>query len=178
MKVCNLDYIPERLHRNNRTPIDIFEIGEQLYMRCHPHVIENPYKDISITELSHNRSGLQSETLCNPRDVLFNIKEEESEQQYSELMVCTIAIKSLNDESKYFKIFRDDKNSVESVGSIELIHEPEDCMYPHCVFRVKLNSKIVTYNNYKQTLKKSNRIRAAMKEEFASMIVQGKLSQE
>lgn len=50
-------------------------------------------------------------------------------------------------------------------------------MYPHSVFRVRLNGEIVTYENYKDTLKKVNKIRNLLKEELASMIRQNQVSQ-
>lgn len=178
MSNCSLNYIPDRLKRNNRPIINKFEIGEFLYMRCPPESLSNPYRSISITELSHNRSGLKSEILCNPEDVLFSILEKEHFEKYANKEICTLEIVSLNESNNYRKTFKEEKESIEFEGILELLHEPEQCMYPHSVFRVWLNNEIVTYDNHKNTLGKQTKIRNRIKEELASMIIQRRVSQE
>lgn len=172
---CELPYIPERLHQGNRGPISTFEVGEHLYFRCNAEVLDNPYKSISITELSHNRKGLSSETLSNPDDVLFNINLDETEERYTGLEICTIEIKSLDSNYQYVKNFTESKNNVDHNCTFKLIHDPAVCMYPHCVFRVWINNELITYDNYNQTIKKLNKIRAFLKEDLASMILQREL---
>lgn len=172
---CTLVYIPERLHQRNRTPITSFEVGERLYFRCKSEVLDNPYKAISITELSHNRSGLNSNILCVPDDVLFNIKENEPEERYEGLEICIIEIKYLESNSVYNKTYSETKNSAQFNCRIRLIHEPDCCMYPHSVFRVWINDELITYDNYNDTVKKLNKIRSLLKNELASMIIQNAL---
>ena len=178
MQECPLPYIPSRLHKKNKPIIEQFEVREFLYMRCKPEVLSNPYKYISITELSHNRSGLAKNILCNPDDVLYSIKENESFEKYVEMEVCTLEIKSLNENYKFKKNFTESKDGNNHTSILELFHEPEPCMYPHSVFRVWLNDEKVTYDNYKTTLKKTHKIRNAIKEELASMIRRKQVSQE
>ena len=101
MQECPLPYIPSRLQIKNRLRIEQFEIGEFLYLRCKPEVLNNPYRDISITELSHNRSGLKDNILCNPDDVLYCIKENEAFEKYPDMEVCTLEIISLNEHNKF-----------------------------------------------------------------------------
>lgn len=183
MPECSISYIPVRLKRNNRPIIETFEVGEHLYMRCNPTDLENPYKNISITELSHNRAGLQADILCNPDDVLFSIKTEELVEKYTDKVVCTLRVISLNEGNKYKKVYKQTKKDtgtnqdIEYTGVIELIHEPEPCMYPHCVFRVWVNDEKITYDNHKHTLSKLHEIRAHIKEELASMIISRQVSQ-
>src|ERR1035437_6120856 len=134
MQECLVAYIPERLRKNGRPPIDRFDIGEYLYLRCKPTVLSNPYTGISIVELSHNRGGLRDDILCNPDDVLYSIKIEEPFEKYITMVVCTLEIINLNDENKYRKIFSEEKTGVKYEGVMELLHEPDACMYPHSVF--------------------------------------------
>ena len=178
MQGCPLHYIPGRLHTNDRQIIDEFEVNENLYKRCKPEDLKNPYWAATLSELSHNRSGLTGDILCNPDDVLYNIKLEEQAEKYEGLKVCTIRIKDLNDENRYKKTFSEIKNGEIFNAVIELFHDPIPCMYPHSVFRIWLNGEIVTYENYKQTLKKVNRIRNSIREELASMIRKNELSQK
>ena len=178
MQECSIGYIPQRLQQNGKPIIEKFEVGECLYMRCKPEALKNPYESISITELSHNRAGLQHNILCNPDDVLYSIKSDEPFEKYEGLDVCTLAIKSLNANNQYHKEYSEEKNGQTYTGMIKLLHEPVPCMYPHSVFRVWLNGETVTYDNYKQTLKKVTKIRNLLKEELASMIRRNQVSQD
>ncbi len=178
MQECLLPYIPTRLHTNDKPIIEQFEVGEYLYMRCTLDQLSNPYKSISITELSHNRSGLKDNILCNPDDVLFSITQDEEFGKHENLDICTLEIISLNAGGKFNKLYTESKNEITYTGRLELLHEPESCMYPHCVFRVWLNNDRVTYDNYKATLKKVQKIKTEMKEELASMIRKKQVSQD
>lgn len=178
MQECLLHYIPNRLHTNDRQIIDEFELNENLYKRCKLEDLKNPYRASTLSELSHNRSGLIEDILCNPNDVLYNIEPGGQAEKYEELKVCTIRIKDLNMENKYKKTFSEIKNGETFNAIIELFHDPIPCMYPHSVFRIWLNGEIITYENYKQTLKKMHQIRNSIREELASMIWKKELSQK
>ena len=177
MPICSIPHIPDRLKLNGRPIIVEFEIGEFLYMRCDQGVLDNPYEKISITELSHNRSGLKGNTLCNPDDVLFSIKETDGFEKYADKEICILEIKSLTPANKFKKTYSETKDTLIYNCEFELLHEPELCMYPHCVFRVVINEEIVTYANYKTTLRKVTKIRNSLKEELASMIVRQAINQ-
>jgi len=82
MQGCRLAYIPDRLHTNDRPIINEFEVNENLYLRCKAEDLENPYRGVTITELSHNRSGLKDNIICNPDDVLYNIKQNKPIEKY------------------------------------------------------------------------------------------------
>ncbi len=177
MQNCNLDYIPDRLHTNNRPIINKFNVGQLLYHRASPEIIENPYKTVTIAELSHNLGGHPEKILSLPEDVLFSIKEEEDFEKYTDKEICTLRIISLNNLNQYDKDFSQEKNGEKATAKIKLLHDPVGCMYPHCVFRVWLNGTIVTYKNYKQTLNKWKKIRTELKQELASMIIHRVISQ-
>ena len=176
-EACSISYIPERLHRNNRPIIDHFEVGECLYMRCKPDVVHNPYMGISITELSHNRQGLSTNYLSIPDDVMYNIDIEKNYEIIPDRVICILKIKSLNAENKYRKVFTQTKNEHQHECVIELLHDPECCMYPHAVFRVWLDNIRITYDNYEKTINKLKEIKQKLKYELASMIVRLEVDQ-
>jgi len=176
MQECSLPYIPVRLHQQNKLNINQFEVGEFLYRRCNELELENPFATITLTELSHNRGGFNENILCNPEDVLFSIREEEEFEKYDKV-VCSLRIRDLNKDNGYKKEYNEVKNNQTISCTIELFHEPEPCMYPHCVFRIKLGDVIVIFDNNKQTLKNYNIIRNSLREELASMIVKRQVSQ-
>lgn len=178
MKECNLPHIPSRLHTNQRPIIKAFEVDEFLYRRCKPEELENPFKTVSIRELSHNRSGLEQNILCNPEDVLFNIIQDDDKERYEEMVVCTLKIKSLTDDNKYKKNYEQIKGGKTYTCQMELLHEPEPCMYPHCVFRIFIDGIVVDKDNYDITIKKLNEIRTRLKEELASIIFRREVRQE
>lgn len=176
MLECSIPYIPARLKTNDRPILEQFQVGEFLYMRCKAESLQNPYKSISITELSHNRSGQSDIPLCNPDDVLYSIKKEEEFEKYTGLEICTLEIISLNQDNKYAKEYTHEKDGIESHGKLELLHEPKPCMYPHSVFRVWFNGTLVTYQNYASTIGRYKEIRTKIKEELASMIRRTRVS--
>lgn len=178
MQECTLPYIPSRLHTKNNPIINTFDIGEFLYRRCNPEELANPFKTISITELSHNRGGLTSQPLCNPSDVLLSINQDEDFEIYGDKVVCTLVIKSLKENNTFKKEYTQEKGNQVYTCFLELFHDPVSCMYPHCVFRVVINEEIITYHNYKNTLGKLTQIRNELKEELASMIIQRQVNQD
>lgn len=176
MAICNLKHVPENLHTNNRQPIEIFMVGEYMYRRCNKEDIDNPFKSISLTELSHNRSGFGDNILSNPEDVLYNIKEGASAPFYEDQVICKLKIVSLSDENKYKKKFSQIKNEIQVDAYMELLHQPEPCMFPHCVFRIWVGHVIVTYDNYKELLNNLQQIKTQIRQELVSMIVTSKIS--
>lgn len=170
---CQLHYIPDNLKTKGRTPIHSFYVGELLFMRCDAEDLNNPYNSITLAELSHNRRGKERHPMSNPSDVLYNIKSDVNFEKYPDKSICTIKILDLTETHIYDKSFQDS----EKIATIKLIHDPLPCMYPHCVFRISYNGEIVTYDNYKQGLKKANKLRNQLKIELASMIVNNTLSQ-
>lgn len=178
MEPCQLLYIPTRLHASEREPIEVFSIGENLFRRCDPKDLENPFASITLTELSHNRRGNDGYVLCEPNDVLFNIKAENGFETYDNAEVCTLEIIGLNPDGKYIKEFDQIKNGEFITARMELLHDPEPCMFPHCVFRIWIGDVIVTYDNYGDTLDRYKQIRTKIREELAHMMVTKKINQD
>ena len=73
---CILSYIPERLRSNGRASVNKFDIGEHLYRRCNDKVKANPFSEISLIDISVNRSGIPIGNFSYPNDVLFNTAPE------------------------------------------------------------------------------------------------------
>lgn len=173
---CSLPYIPLYLHHTSQELIQCFYVGDILYHRCSPEKLENPYKTVSITELSHNIGTNNKVELSKLEDVLWSTKEEEELQKYDKA-VCTLEIKSLNDQQTYHKQFEQEKNGKVYKCVMELLHDPLPCMYPHCIFRVWLDGELVTYDNYKSTIRKLKKIKTQLKQELGNMIVQREVRQ-
>lgn len=170
-------YIPNHLYSNNKPIINLFNIGDVLYHRCSYEKLGNPYLSITITDLSHNIGVNNGNVISSKEDVLYSIKRDELIQKYDQA-ICELEIVSLNVNSNYHKFFYQIKNEKEIKGEIKLLHQPVPFMYPHCIFRVWIDDVIVTYDNYKASLKKVNEIRTAIKHEFTKMIRRQEISQE
>ncbi|HEY0297986.1 MAG TPA: hypothetical protein VGB84_02080 [Arachidicoccus sp.] len=116
-------------------------------MRCSSEVKTNPYKGIIAVELSHNRAG-ENNSISEPDDVLWNIDPNKGFQRHQDKVICTIKIKSLAEGAAFPKTYTQTKNDKDYVGTMDLIHDPVKCMYPHSLFRVKINDELIDYNNF------------------------------
>jgi hypothetical protein len=172
LRPCQLNYIPERLHTNDREPLQIFIVGEFLYRRCKPEDLSNPYNSVSLAELSHNRAGNERNRISEASDVLFNIVLALGFERYDDMVACPIRIKDLDQHGQYDKSFSDDKGNI---ARIRLLHEPDPCMFPHCVFRVWYNEEVAELDNRNYT--RNGKIRIQLKHELASMLYNQTLSQ-
>lgn len=174
---CKLSYIPHYLHLNNKPIIDRFNIGEELYYRCSGFSCKKPYDQISLYDISHNRNFSDKKKFPK-EDVLLNIEENQPEERYDSDIV-TLRIDVLGNRSTFVKkiISRDNEDLT---AEIKLIHDPLPCMYPHSVFEVSLGGEIVTRENYKSTLGKSNRtmknLRSDIRQELTSIIQTGSIN--
>ena len=172
--LCVLKHIPERLHTNSKPIINEFKVGEEIYRRCKPEELENPFTSISIADLSVNRQGMDKE-MSQPEDVLINILECGAENY--NLEICTLEIKSLLENNTFHKEFTEEKNGVKFKAEMKLIHAPDCCMYPHCEFRVWLDNEHITISNFSIKLKKLKGIKAELRHELAKMIIQKEIRQ-
>lgn len=173
---CNLKYIPDRLHTNERPIINSFNIGEKLFYRCHK-VVEKPYDTIPLYDISHNRN-FNSNSNCLDDDVLYNILPNDERERY-ELPYITLTVLEINKDNIFTKeiISRDD-SSIKV--RITLIHSPIPCMYSHSAFEIKLNENVViNRNNYKKTLGRKNilytNLKSDVRQILTSMIQTGNI---
>jgi hypothetical protein len=172
LRPCQLNYIPGRLHTNDREALQIFSVGEFLYRRCKPEEMTNPYNTISLAEISHNRAGDTQNIISEANDVLYNIVPAAEGERHADMMVCHIVIKDLDEKGQYDKSFSDDKGNV---ARMRLLHDPDPCMFPHCVFRVWYNEEVAKMENRNYT--RNGKIRIQLKHELASMIYTNILTQ-
>jgi len=176
MESCNYQHVPARLHTGEKLPIPNFEVGEHIYRRCKEEEIANPFLTIDLKELSVNRRGLAGNTISEEADVLINITADNAENY--PLQVCTMVIRDLNVESgTYDKDFNQEKGGQNYVAKVKLIHDPDKCMYPHCVFRIWLGDALVTRENYKTTLKKMDKLKDKIRLALGAMVLQKQISQ-
>jgi len=172
---CTLRHVPERLHKQGKSLLNEFEIGEEIYRRCKKEELENPFASISIADISVNRQGILSQKLSNPEDVLINILECGAPDYKAE--ICLLKIKDLSDDKTYDKTFEQVKNDQVYTARMTLIHDPACCMYPHCEFRVWIDGKHITRENHDETIGKLKQIRGRLKHALAEMIVKREISQ-
>lgn len=174
---CDFAHVPERLHRNNRPTASIFEVGEEVYRRCTKEEIENPFKSISICELSVNRQGTEENRISLPEDVLVNITSREVPHILAK-EICVLVIRDLNPATQtYNKDFFEVKDNRTYTANMTLVHDPHECMYPHSLFRITVDDDVITFANYEDTIKRLKQLRTLLKSELAAMIVQRQITQ-
>ncbi len=166
---CNLKHIPERLHAAGRSDIQNFEIGEELYRRCKPEHLINPFASISLRDISINRQGLKLQKLSNPEDVLLNLNLERNPDEILKESVCILVVKEL--EGNTYR-----KEAVDLKTKITLLHDQLACNYAHCVFQIEFDGKVVLEDNYDQTInnkkdKTASKGRTWCRQELAEMII-------
>ena len=178
--MCDLEYIPERLHSNNRPYLDEFSIGDVLYRRCSVSIEDSPYARISLVDLSHNIGTCRQTQISIDSDVLYSISIEEDFECYPQKIPLRLEIKTLDGNGHYDKDFPDPYNqNNDQVCNMKLAHDPIPCMYPHCEFRLTFEDELVRYANYKQTLgrKSARNIRTSIRTELAKMIIRREIRQ-
>lgn len=168
---CLLAHIPKKLHQRGRKTCNKFYINEEIYRRCPNDLLENPFGSITLSDISLNRQGKNTNSpISVPDDVLLNIIEKTGNNvpKYHESIVV-LKIKRLLKNNSFKKIITESGN----VLYMNLKHDPVPCNYSHTVFELTLNKTIVTYSNYDETLgkKKYKRIRQDCRLQIAKMII-------
>lgn len=182
MTPCDLSYIPDRLHyTNGKRIIDEFFVNDILYRRVTQKMLENPFNNITLSDLSHNLGTNNGNQISKLKDVLYSINKEEEESVYTQ-PVITLRIISVNEQNEYNKVFENPKNSDIKIR-IKLTHKPVACMYPHVVFQFFMTTqteKEVTFDNYSHTLghRRNKQLRTIVRHELASMITKRVISQD
>jgi hypothetical protein len=144
-KICNELGIPKRLRRNKRESFDEFhDSNENLYRWFAPEIeylfdgtlspstvgkVFSPPRDISC-----NRSRF-----CDyPTDVLFNTNNLPHRNDFGIIKTSILLI-----EKYRFSVFVSNNKNIEEEIFIEfqVIHSPEECMYPHSEIIVLRNGK-------------------------------------
>ncbi len=181
---CTLAHIPDRLHNTEEKQlINTFCIDDLLYRRIKENILENPYANISLTDLSHNIGMNGSMEISKKSDVLFSIVADNEIEVYED-EVLALKIISLNQDALYNKLFACLKNT-DLTARIVLSHDPVCCMYPHCVFKFFVSDnqdmeEEVTFANYRNTLghKRFKHLREQLRHEISLMIVREEISYE
>jgi len=172
---CLLKYIPKHLHTNEKSIIEEFVIGEELFYRCKYEECNKPYDKISLCDISHNRNFADSDTYKR-KDVLFNLNSEDANETYSDLNIAILKIKNLTDKKTYIKKIISESNE-NIVVTIILKHDPLPCMYPHSIFEISIDKTVVTKENYKKLLGRGGKayknIRRDIRQELTSLIQSG-----
>lgn len=171
--VCNLNYIPDHLHTNDKPLIEQFYIGEKLFYRCRPDNLKKPYDNISLYDISHNRDFNDDQTFTE-NDVFYNIIEDDAREKYDDLNFASFYIKTLSQGNQtYIKHF----TLEDLTAKITLKHAPAPCMYPHSVLEISVDDVVINSENYKTELGKKNQkfsaLRSLIRQELTSLIQTG-----
>lgn len=168
--MCNLSYIPKRLHKNGRLDNQVFYKGESLFIRINPNH-PTPFESITLANLSLNRSGIDNE-YSYPEDVLWNTREDKGFEKFH------WTIKTMNiGSNSYNEVLQ--PVIVEKYGDdyckIILKHLSIDCNFAHCDMDFIINGNIVvTKENFKETLgsKRFKKLRSYVRQRLHESIVQ------
>jgi hypothetical protein len=130
---CSELNIPEYLHTNDRPPDIHFTDNEKLFRRFAQTEQNQPtikdgkltHASLSLKEMSVNREKYSRE----PQDVLYNIKTGEHFLAHG---ICIF-------ESGKVTALNYTHPALPKVYRLQLVHEPEPCMYPHSVIAILEN---------------------------------------
>lgn len=170
---CELPYIPNYLHWDNKEINPNFFHEEKLFWRCRPEKAENPYKTISLAEVSVNRSGNKDNFYSKPDDVFWDTTNSENER-YEDFIALQLAVKKVDFDKNPEKVVTAYNSNNDLLKAIlALVHDPLPCNYSHCLIRVILEGDIITLDNYKKKFGKKSlkRLRQACKDEVSKMII-------
>lgn len=178
MEPCNIPYIPEKLHSNDKAEVQVFFVGELLFRRCQEGEIENPFEKISLYDLSVNRSGREGEFSIE-EDVLWNLMPEKVNGERIDASVARLVIKELTEDGQYYQTlshqYQNQEQTVLLECVIELLHDKLPCNYAHCIFQFTFNGTKVERDNYKETLGRKgtamSELRTRCKHEISKMIL-------
>lgn len=144
-EVCSKLGIPKELERNNRPPDQIFNC-EKIYRRFQgTSNIEDWKSDRGISSSIFpvkNDSCNREKYSTNPTDVLYNIREQDGGAHY----FGTYGILEFSSDIIYeFENSSLEINNVVRKFTLQLIHSPEECMYPHCEVLVLENGNRIQH---------------------------------
>lgn len=127
---CSVPGIPNRLHRNGQGADNVFD-ESLIYIRLKPSDFVSP------ALISHNAFRIDMQS-CNrekystdPRDVLLNINAATVSDHFLNYGIVSIPIDALRKGSF------DHPTDTTKQYKLDLVHTPEECMFPH--------SEIVTF---------------------------------
>jgi len=182
LEPCTNPFIPERLKTKGRPDLPDFSIGEKLFRRCAVENIDNPFDDFKLYDVSINRELGQSIVLSEANDVLRSPNPSSELEIYIKGAIVALVIKELCPVllTTYSKEITDD--GIDGANQpynhscvITLLHNKIPCNYSHCVFQIEFNKELVTKENYKNSLGKSNatcrKLRTKCKLEFEKMVM-------
>ena len=141
---CSLLGIPTRLHRCGRPADQNFESTEELYRWFVPlpEAVQDNWiwHPVSSGDMSVNRGKYSV-----PEDVLYNTKDGNhrfGKARIATFLVEDISILSWNHPTEPSKNYK-----------MRVIHEPEDCMYPHSNVQVLMNGDHIPPDKLPKTVK-------------------------
>jgi hypothetical protein len=176
---CQTTYIPKHLHQNNKQVIPDFQDSETLFWRRGKNTKASPYSEVSLFDISCNRSGIAPNIISYQEDVLWNIEPNATNQRYvSEIITLIIRrIFPQNPPSKPIIHPSDADNPNPRTVVMSLVHAPLPCNYAHSMFVFELAGVMVTKNNYNKTFdgKPLKKLRMACRDELNKAILRNEI---
>ncbi|TND10111.1 MAG: hypothetical protein FD123_359 [Bacteroidetes bacterium] len=131
--------IPEYLHKDNRQDQQIFSIDEGLYRRF-PKIQNGKLSisdkgDIDQSIFSTDNMSCNRQDFClTPEDVLFS---STSNTHYFHYGIVRISIKEIEN------IVIQNTSIPANKYELKVVHDPEECMYPHTVVKIFENGVLM-----------------------------------
>jgi hypothetical protein len=144
---CEKLGIPTYLHKNNRSTDQEFN-SEIIYRRFYTSGKPEDWKNdrsisasiFPVKDDSCNRDKYSKE----PQDVLYNTREQDKGLHYTKMGVLSFCSSIINGFSESIN-----QNDSSRDFTLKLVHDPLDCMYPHCEIVVLEGDVIINQNKPK-----------------------------
>jgi len=144
--------IPEHLHQNDRPVKPHFDDGEKIYRRLAPEHLEGN-RVVEAAFDSYDTSVNREKYSQDPGDVLFNIVDG---NHYRHWGVAWLRVSEIEILRLPHPVLGDEK-----IHTFKLMHQPEECMYPHSEMSVRQGDKTLTKRP------KSGKVRTQLKERLS-----------
>jgi hypothetical protein len=174
---CTIPYIPKHLHQSNKPVIPDFKDAELLFWRLGKNPEQTPYSNISLFDVSCNRSGVAPNIISIEDDVLWNIEPGAQQEKYLSKVVSLIVRRIFPDNPPGKPVAAISTQGHPVSVIMKLIHNPLPCNYAHCMFVFEYNEVRVTKENYQSTFgaKLLKHLRKACKDELHKAILKNEI---
>ncbi len=145
---CEHKSIPERLHSLGRTRVSELSLDDWIFLRHHPLKPDESYTETGIPGFTTKQQSVISRDLNpsgGPKDVLYDGGEGVYREDQVVAGMCIRAIAPLPNERS--RVRKSDGTETVDVYSFLIVHDPDGCMYPHCVIKILKGEQESVVNN-------------------------------
>jgi hypothetical protein len=124
---CSSLGIPARLHQLSKSPVEDFDASELLFGRYNPEEIVDVGLAAAAISFQNDGMSVNRGRFCNsPEDVLYNVTEGGKHYGHRYLIFSTGSLLGF--------LWR--HPDVPQDYSLKVVHDPEQCMYPHSLVKL------------------------------------------